>query len=347
MPKIKRTRIRSRIRAKIDSSQVYYNTGDSYSRQLIREHLVQYLGEAEPPIPYEQEYIDYLDIECGNQPRSIEAYLIDLRVFFRYLRNKQYGEGPIDPSSINHEQIREFLDYMVEERKNGPRARNRKLAAIRNYFNFLVLDGLPKFKRNPARRIKKAREPVSIPVILSLKEAQVLVKAARLYAFRPYRDHAIMQLFLQTGLRLDELTRLERDDINLEEEYVRVRGKGDKERLVPLTETTIKALKTHLERMLPASPDIKKVFLNQHGRPVTRRGVQMIFERICNAAGLVRKGLSPHKLRHTCLTLLYREGVDLMTLKELAGHDDIGSTEIYAHVDMSDVRKAVEKHPLG
>jgi len=156
-----------------------------------------------------------------------------------------------------------------------------------------------------------------------------------------------MQLF-QTVLRLDEMTRLERGDINLEEECARVvRGKGDKERLVPLTETTIKALKTHLERMLTVSIDIRKVFLNQHGKPVTRRGVQMIFERICNAAGLVRKGLSPHKLRHTCLTLLYREGFDLMTLKELVGHDDIGSPEIYAHVDMSDVRRAVGKHPLG
>ena len=157
----------------------------------------------------------------------------------------------------------------------------------------------------------------------------------------------MMQLFLQTGLRLDELTQLEKGDINLEEEYVRVRGKGDKERLVPLTETTIKALQTHLERMLPRAPEIKKVFLNQHGYPITTRGVQMVFDRICGAANLIKKGLSPHKLRHTCLALLYREDVDLMTLKELAGHDDIGSTEIYAHVDMGDVRKAVEKHPLG
>ena len=204
-----------------------------------------------------------------------------------------------------------------------------------------------KFKRNPARRIKKAREPVSMPVILSLEEAKILVKAARHYAFRPYRDHAMMQLFLQTGLRIDELTRLERDDLNLREEYIRVRGKGDKGRLVPLTETTIKALQTPLERMLPRSPEIKRVFLNQHGRPITTRGVQMVFDRICQAAGLIKKGLSPHKLRHTCLTLLYREGVDLMTLKELAGHDHTCSTEIYAHVDMGDVRKAVEKHPLG
>jgi len=132
-----------------------------------------------------------------------------------------------------------------------------------------------------------------------------------------------------------------------EEEYGRIRSKRDKERLMLLTETTIEALQTHLERMLPRSPEIKKVFLNQHGFPITTRGVQMVFNRLCQAAGLIKKGLSPHKLRHTCLTLLYREDVDLMTLKELAGHDDIGSTEIYAHVDMSDVRKAVEKHPLG
>jgi len=132
-----------------------------------------------------------------------------------------------------------------------------------------------------------------------------------------------------------------------EEEYGRIRSKRDKERLMLLTETTIEALQTHLERMLPRSPEIKKVFLNQHGFPITTRGVQMVFNRLCQAAGLIKKGLSPHKLRHTCLALLYREDVDLMTLKELAGHDDIGSTEIYAHVDMSDVRKAVEKHPLG
>ena len=257
------------------------------------------------------------------------------------------ARSKIDPSQINHEHIRDFLACMETERGNGPRARNRKLASICNYFNFLVLEGRLQFKRNPARRIKKVREPVTLPVILSLEEAKELIEAARLYAFRPYRGHAMMRLFLQTGLRLDELVHMERRDINLKEGYVRVRGKGDKERLIPLTEATAQALEIHLERMLPASPRIEKVFLNHHGRPVTWRGVQMIFDRICRQAGLLRPGLSPHKLRHTCLTLLYREGVDLMTLKELAGHEDISSTEIYAHVDMSDVRKAVEKHPLG
>lgn len=290
-----------------------------------------------------------MKVECGNQPRSIEGCLIDLRVFFRYLREKHFDRDEIDPAEIGHEHIRDFLAYMAAEKGNGPRARNRKLASIRNYFNFLVLDGRLKYNRNPARRIKKAREPVSLPVILNLEEARALIEAARLYAFRPYRDHAMIRLFLQTGLRLGELVLLERDDINLQEGYVRVRGKGDKERLdsPPRTEAASRALHEHLQRILPASPQVKKIFLNQRGRPITWRGVQMIFDRICRQAYLDKPHLSPHKLRHTCLTLLLREGVDLMTLKELTGHEEIRSTEIYPHVNMSDVRAAVDKHPLG
>ncbi len=243
--------------------------------------------------------------------------------------------------------MRDFLSCMVEERKNGPRARNRKLAVLRSYFKFLVTLGVIKYNQNPTRRVMKAKEPQRLPVILSLEEAEALIKVSRLDSIRPYRDHAMIRLFLQTGLRLDELVQLERDDINLAEGHVLVRGKGDKERLLPLTEATTRALNEHLQRILPASPQVKKVFLNQRGEPITWRGVQMIFDRICRQACLEKPHLSPHKLRHTCLTLLLREGVDIMTLKELAGHEHISSTEIYAHVDMSDVRHAVEKHPLG
>lgn len=302
---------------------------------------------ADIQIPYQQEYVDYLEIECGYQPLSIKSYLLDLRVFFRYLRDKHFDQDEIDPELIRPEHIRAFLAYLVEERGNGPSARNRKMAALSNYFKFLVLHGWLKYNQNPARRIKKARLPKRLPVFLNLEEAEALIKASRMDSIRPYRDHAMIRLFLQTGLRLDELVRLERSDINLREGYIRVRGKGDKERLLPLTEATARALQEHLERLLPASPQIEKVFLNQRGQPITWRGVQMIFDRICRQAGLVRPGLSPHKLRHTCLTLLLREGVDLMTLKELAGHASISSTAVYAHVDLDDVRNAVEKHPLG
>jgi len=298
-------------------------------------------------IPYQQEYVDYLEIECGNQPRSIEGYLIDLRIFFGYLREGHFRSGEIDPCRVRDEHLRAFLTYLDEERGNGPWARNRKVAVLRNYYNFLVLQGRMKFKDNPARRIKKAPVPQNLPVLLSIPEAEALITASRMDVTLPYRNHAIIRLFLQTGLRLSELVQLEREDINLQEGYVRVRGKGDRQRLLPLTAATAEALREHLERMLYTLRPSEKVFRNHHGHPLTGRGVQMLFSRICKQAGLARPGLSPHKLRHTCLTLLMREGVDLMTLKELAGHQDISSTEIYAHMNLEDVRDAVDKHPLG
>lgn len=304
-------------------------------------------------IPYLQEYQDYLEIECGNQPRSINAYLIDLRVFFAYLHDKNISHDQTDPAQSNPllvtpEHMRDFLAYLAEERNNGPRARNRKMAAIKNYYNFLITSGILTNKKNPTRRIKKIKEPKKLPVFLTLEEAEALIKASRIDSIRPYRDHAMMRLFLQTGLRLDELVQLERGHINLQEEYILVLGKGNQERMLPLTPATTEALSEHLERSIPAEPPPHhKVFRNHHNQPITWRGVQKIFERICKQAGITKPGLSPHKLRHTCLTLLLREGVDMITLAELAGHKDIDSTLIYAHVDLSDVRKTVEKHPLG
>jgi len=304
-------------------------------------------------IPHCQEYLDYLEIECGNQPRSIEAYLIDLRLFFHFLREKGIAREQTDPAQchtgqVRPEHLRAFLAYLAEERDNGPLARTRKLAAIRNYFGFLFLTGRFKNKKNPTLRLPKIQKPHKLPIFLNREEAETLLKVSRLDSIHPYRDYAMMRLFLQTGLRLDELVQLERRHINLPEEYVFVRGKGDRERLLPLSEATIAALREHLERTIPFDPPPEqKVFRNHRGQPLTWRGVQMIFERICKQAGLTKPGLSPHKLRHTCFTLLLREGVDIMVLKELAGHKDINSTDVYAHVDMGDVREAVEKHPLG
>ena len=300
------------------------------------------------PIPYQQEYRDYLEIECGCQPRTIIGYLEDLRVFFRYLQEYQFPPAEeVDPTLVRQEHLRAFLAYLEEERGNSPYARNRKQSSIKSYYKFLVLHGWLEQKDNPARRLKKAKIPYKLPVVLSLEEAQALLKAARMKSFLPYRDYAMLQLFLQTGLRLDELLQLETGDINLQEKQIIVRGKGDKERLLPLTQATVEALDTHLERRLPPSPPSEKVFINHRGKPLTWRGVQRIFDRICEQAGLLKPGLSPHKLRHTCMTLLHREGVDLMTLKELAGHEDIASTEIYAHVNLDDLRHIVKKHPLG
>lgn len=128
---------------------------------------------------------------------------------------------------------------------------------------------------------------------------------------------------------------------------MRLIGKGNKERQVPLTEKTCRALEEYLKVRRPVSERERAVFLNKDGRAISRRGVQKLFERICVKAGLSRPGLFVHKLRHTCLTLLLQVGVDLVTLKEIAGHEHVSTTEIYLHVTQEEVRNAIEKHPLG
>ena len=167
-------------------------------------------------------------------------------------------------------------------------------------------------------------------------------------AFRnPELNVAMFRFFLQTGCRIGELLTLDLDRLNLKERSVRLIGKGNKERQVPLTEKTCQVVEDYFKVRRPVSELETAVFLSKDGRAISRRGVQKLFERICVKAGLSRPGLSVHKLRHTCLTLLLQEGVDLVTLKEIAGHEHLSTTEIYLHVTQKEVRNAIEKHPLG
>ncbi len=340
------------------------------SPYTVKEKSSSYLDKADL-LPYGQEYIDFLDIERGLARRTIEEYWQDLILFIQYMQehnresSNEYNEGVSKDSSkednnednksyegsvrledITTGSIRGFLSYLRDERDNSTRGRNRKLASLRSYFEFLesseYLEG-----KDPTRKIRNARIPKTLPVFLSMEECDALIKASRINSKLPYRDYAMIRLFLQTGCRVSELNGVETEDINFSEEHVLLRGKGNKERYIPLTESTLMALKDYLGRRLPASPDIKKVFLNHRGVPITRRGIQTVFNRTCKEAGLLKPNLSAHKLRHTCLTLLMREGVDVVTLMEIAGHADIGSTEIYIHVTQKDVRIAIARHPLG
>lgn len=317
------------------------------SPHTVKEKSSSYLDKADL-LPYGQEYIDYLDIERGLARRTMEEYWQDLFLFIEYMnKNNPKGNAPLKLQEITTDSIRGFLTYLKEERDNGPGARNRKLASLRSYFEFLVSSEYLEGKKDPTRKIRNAKKPKTLPVFLSIEESDALIKAARINSKLPYRDYAMIRLFLQTACRVSELIGLETEDIDFSEEHILLKGKGDKERYIPLTESTSLALKDYLERRLPASQDINKVFLNHRGVPITRRGVQTVFNRTCKEAGLLKPNLSAHKLRHTCLTLLMREGVDVVTLMELAGHADISSTEIYIHVTQKDVRIAIDKHPLG
>lgn len=185
-----------------------------------------------------------------------------------------------------------------------------------------------------------------LPVYFTEEEAAALLEAAAAFRY-PARNVAMFRFFLQTGCRIGELLSLELSRLDLKGRTVRLIGKGNKERQVPLTERTCRALQEYLEVRRPVCANEPAVFLNKDGRAISRRGVQKLFERVCERAGLSRPGLSIHKLRHTCLTLLLQQGVDLVTLKQIAGHENISTTEIYLHVTQKEVRQAIEKHPLG
>ncbi|PKM83593.1 MAG: hypothetical protein CVU88_02155, partial [Firmicutes bacterium HGW-Firmicutes-13] len=272
------------------------------SPHTVKERSGTYLDKADL-LPYGQEYIDFLDIERGLARRTIEEYWQDLYLFIEYMKlhnqNNPKEDGPLQLEEITTDSIRCFLSYLKEERNNSTRARNRKLASLRSYFEFLESNDYLAGRKDPTRKIRNAKTPKTLPVFLSLEESGALIKAARINSKLPYRDYAMMRLFLQTGCRVSELTGLETGDIDFIEEHVLLKGKGSKERYIPLTESTSLALKDYLERRLPASQDIKKVFLNHKGVPITRRGVQTVFNRTCKEAGLLKPNLSAHKLRHT------------------------------------------------
>lgn len=296
--------------------------------------------------PFRQEFVAYLEIELELSPYTVEGYLLDLQLFFIFLELEYFLEG-VKIEGINTEHIREFMAFLKHERQNAAKTRNRKLTSLRNYFDFLKISGYLKNRENPAKKLRNARVPERLPVYLALDEAEAFLKASLTTSPYPYRDHCLMRLFLQAGPRAQELLQLETGDINLKEKELLIRGKGAKERIIPLTDSSCQVLEAHLEKRLPDYTQQEKVFLNHKGVPLSNRGVELLFHKICKKAGIRKPHLSVHKLRHTCFTMLLKEGVDIRVLKELAGHESIDSTEIYVHVANEEVRRAMDKHPLA
>ncbi len=288
-----------------------------------------------------RDFLAYMDIERGYSTNTIEGYRVDLQVLFRYL---QVEHGLERVSEIEPRHIRHFLAYVKTERRNCNKTMARKLSVIKSFFAFLLKEG--RLDRDPSRGFDTIRFPRRLPVFLSREEAEDFLEAAGKYGPEPTRDFALFLLMLQCGLRVSEVTTLTLDCLDLENGMIRVTGKGAKERLLPLTSRTVRALEAYLKER-PSSQH-REVFLNRRRRPLTTDGVRHIFRRIVSHTYLKdRPHLTVHKLRHTCLTLLLQQGVDLRTLQHIAGHASVATTQIYTHVTQEQVRSAMEKHPLG
>ncbi len=323
------------------------------------------LDEFDPII---REFAGYKSFIQGCSQRTVDQYLIDLRTFFRYLlaegqpkilRNPEaFAAIKVDSVDIEHlrrvttDQIYDFLLFADNDRANQTAAKARKLAAVRALYKFLV-NKRGYLEENPTANIDTPKRKKSLPKFLSLEEARALLAAVandKDSQFR-VRDFAIITLFLNCGMRVAELVGINLTDLDSELRSVRVLGKGNKERIVYLNEACREALRAYLAIRLGEScrsASDRSLFLSNRLCRLSIQGVQVTVKKYLRLAGLEAKHYSVHKLRHTAATLMYQSGeVDIRVLKEILGHEQLNTTEIYTHVSNRGMEEAMRHNPLS
>lgn len=318
-----------------------------------------------PPIL--KEYARYTQAIKGNSEKTVCEYLLDLRTFFRYMKIK---DEPVQPNAEEFENIsisditlddikavreHHIIDYLVFlnlERENSAKTRLRKISALRSLFRYVCYKK-HYFEFDPTANIDAPKAGKDLPKFLDYNECVRLLDAVRADVDSPTRtrDFAIIVLFLNTGMRLSELVGLNLQSISSDVSTARVKGKGNKVRIVYLNEFAKTALSDYLEvRLDPryVRTDDNALFLSSREQRISNKTVQWIVHKYLELAGLGHKGLSVHKLRHTAATLMYQSGkVDIRVLKEILGHEQLNTTQIYTHVVNRNVEEAVENNPLA
>ncbi|MHC1745513.1 MAG: site-specific tyrosine recombinase XerD [Syntrophobacteraceae bacterium] len=288
-------------------------------------------------------FIDYLSVERGFSGNTLQAYSADLAELSGTLRATL---GITDWAQVTREHLFAHLDRLAETLSDKSRA--RKLASIRSFFKFLEARGI--VSENPASRIRFPRTSRQLPHALSFEDVEALL--AQPDASKPLgqRDRAMFEMMYATGLRVSELTELTLRQVHMDAGYLILRGKGDKERVVPMGEYAAEALKAYLvdaRPILGKKSKTPQVFLNNRGEKLTRQGVWKIIKLHALKAG-IRQSLTPHMLRHSFATHLIENGADLRSVQTLLGHVDISTTQIYTHVARARLKEIhKEHHPRG
>lgn len=326
----------------------------SYLNQLHPER-----HDAYQDIPEDvKEYLHYLDYVKHLSPRTVHGYYWDLRTFFRFLAvERGYVSADTAPdeikpvmfgsqeiAKITKAEIFGYLQYL-QNNGNGFTARNRKLSALRGFFHYMVTQ-VGKMQQDPSENINLGSPKKSLPKYLTLDEAYGLLNNIQSDFYE--RDFCIITMFLNCGMRLVELCSINLTDFR--DDTIKITGKGNKERLVYLNAACLDALKHYVsERSKLKLVDKEALFVSKRtGKRLTPRRVQQIVERCLKTAGLDGRGFSPHKLRHTAATLMYQYGdVDMLALKEILGHENVSTTQIYTHINTRKLKDAVQSSPLS
>ena len=281
---------------------------------------------------YIDKYIRYLDVEKGYSRHTILNYSKDLSEFKAFL-----GERALE--TVDYLALRKFLS-VLRERNLKSRSISRKLSCLRSFFRFLNREGL--LKSDPAKAVSNPKLEKHLPKFLTEEEITRLIESPDLAKLSGLRDRAILETFYSTGIRVSELVGLNFEDIDFFSGVVKVRGKGKKERMVPIGEKALGVLRDYAQKRKNTLP---AVFLNKNGSRLTDRGVRLILDKYIRLTSL-REDISPHSLRHSFATHLLNRGADLRSVQELLGHANLSTTQIYTHVTMDKLKGVYDKaHP--
>lgn len=303
------------------------------------------------------DFLEYLETIKGKSTKTVNEYFLDLRIFYRFLASRYILSSEINFDDIDINLITEdilnkvklndlhsFISHVDKVRNNTNRTKARKVASIRSYFNYLT-NVTKVLSENPAQNLETPKSSIRQPVYLTLSESKSLLES--ISGQNKKRDFAIIILFLNCGMRLSELTGINID--NFKEDTLTVIGKGNKERTIYLNNSCIEALSAYIKVRPEAKENHEKaLFLSNRKQRISQKAVQHLVKKHLTLSGLDRKKYSPHKLRHTAATLMYKYGdVDIRALQEILGHENVSTTQIYTHIDNERLRKAVSSNPLS
>lgn len=314
-----------------------------------------------------KDYASHTTVIKGNSEKTVCEYLQDLRTFFRFfiarrddldLEPEEFEKLSIssitedDVKAVNERIIIEFLMFTTTARKNSPTTRMRKLSALRSFFHYCyakahIID------RDPTENVDAPKKGRALPKYLTIEEAVTLLETVRgdVESKTVTRDYAIICLFLNTGMRLSELVGLNLESFDGQLNTVKVLGKGNKERVIYLNKAARLAIQDYLrERLDPkhVKTSDHAFFLSSREHRISNKTVQWIVNKYLTMAGYGAKALSVHKLRHTAATLMYQSGkVDIRVLKDILGHEQLNTTQIYTHIVERNLEEAVDSNPLA
>ena len=290
-----------------------------------------------------KQFRNYLKLERSLSGNSVNAYVHDIQKLQQFI---ELSNPALKPADLQQKHLEEFLQYITELQLNA-RSQSRMISGIKSFYKYLLLEDI--VESNPSALIESPKLSMKLPEVLDLEEINKIEAAIDLSQPEGQRNKAIIETLYSCGLRVSELINLKLSNLYFEEGFIKVIGKGNKERLIPLNKKVIKEIKYYLQdrRKLPAiAKEAQNIlFLNRRGKRLTRVMIFTIVKQLAKKAG-IKKNISPHTFRHSFASHLVDGGADLRAVQEMLGHESIITTEIYTHLDNDYLRSAIiQYHP--